>query len=90
VRVREASGVHELPFEGVVVKVGVVPNTEWCRDALAHDAEGWLTVDATYATSMPGVWAAGDVVRPALPSVSVASGQGALAVAAIRAQLRRD
>jgi len=90
VRVREASGVHELPFEGVVVKVGVVPNTEWCRDALAHDAEGWLTVDATYATSMPGVWAAGDVVRPALPSVSVAAGQGALAVAAIRAQLRRD
>lgn len=87
VRLRDEAGVHELPCEGVVVKVGVVPNTEWCRNALARDADGWLAVDASYRTSMPGVWAAGDIVRPALPSVSVAAGQGALAVAAIRRHL---
>jgi thioredoxin reductase (NADPH) len=82
------AGGESLPCEGVVVKVGVVPNTEWCRSALEHDAEGWLRVDGAFATSAPGVWAAGDVVRPALASVPVAAGHGALAVAAIRASLR--
>lgn len=79
---------ESLPCEGVVVKVGVVPNTEWCRDVLPHDDEGYLRVDAGFATGVPRVWAAGDVVRPALASVPVAAGHGALAVAAIRAALR--
>ncbi len=87
VRIQEGGHTHLLEVEGVVVKVGVVPNTEWCRPALAHDADGWLTVDDTFATSLPGVWAAGDIVRPRLPSLSVAAGHGALAVAAIRSHL---
>ncbi len=91
VRVALPSGPEtgtQIECEGVVVKIGVVPNTEWCRDVLAHDAEGYLRVDSAFATSAPGVWAAGDVVRPALASVPVAAGHGALAVAAIRAALR--
>lgn len=87
VRLQDGDGTHVLDVEGVVVKVGVVPNTEWCRTTLAHDDEGWLSVDDTFATSQPGVWAVGDIVRPRLPSVSVAAGHGALAVAAIRAHL---
>lgn len=90
VRVRDDEGVHTWPFEGVVIKVGMVPNTEWCRDVLAHDADGWLTVDDEAGTSCPGVWAVGDVVRPRLPSVSVAAGQGASAIAVIRAALRGE
>ena len=86
-RIEDATGVRELACEGMVVKVGVIPNTEWCRAVVAHDADGWLQVDATQATSVPHVWAAGDVARPALPSISVAAGQGALAIAAIRRAL---
>jgi thioredoxin reductase (NADPH) len=85
VRVLDATGERELACEGVVVKLGVEPNTEWCREQLAHDAEGYLEVDARFATSAPGVWAAGDVVRPLRASVPVAAGHGALAAAAIRA-----
>ena len=88
VRVSGPGGEQVLACEVVVVKVGVVPNTEWCRESLAHDPEGYLRVDDRLATSVPGVWAAGDVVRPILPCVPVATGQGALAVAAIRAALR--
>jgi thioredoxin reductase (NADPH) len=88
VRVSAPEGESSFACEAVVVKVGVEPNTEWCRDVLAHDAEGYLTVDARLATSVAGVWAAGDVARPLLPSVPVAAGHGALAVAAIRAALR--
>ena len=81
-------GERTLACEGVVVKVGVVPGTDWCRDVLPHDAEGYLRVDGSFATPVAGVWAAGDVVRPALLSVAVAVGQGALAAAAIRRTLR--
>lgn len=87
-RIEGGEGERDLACEAVVVKVGVLPNTEWCRDVLAHDADGWLIVDERFATSAPGVWAAGDVVRPLLAGVPVAMGQGALAVAAIRVRLR--
>jgi thioredoxin reductase (NADPH) len=88
IRVLDAAGDRELACEGVVVKLGVEPNTEWCRDQLAHDAEGYLLVDGALATSAPGVWAAGDIVRPLRASVPVAAGHGALAAAAIRAAVR--
>ena len=88
VRLDVAGRGRELEVEGVVVKIGGLPNSEWCRPALAHDDEGFLRVDDRLATSAPRVWAAGDVTRPLLPSVPVAMGQGAHAVAAIRAALR--
>jgi len=88
VHVHGPEGERTLACEAVVVKVGVVPNTEWCRESLAHDADGYLQVDPRFATGLPFVWAAGDVVRPLLPCVPVATGHGALAVAAIRTALR--
>jgi thioredoxin reductase (NADPH) len=90
VRVQDAAGEHEIACETVVVKLGVVPNSEWCRDRVVCDHEGWIMVDRAGATSLAGVWAAGDVVRPALSGVAVAAGHGALAVAAIRAALRGE
>lgn len=86
-RVRDAHGVRELPCEALVVKIGVIPNSEWCREVLAHDPDGSLRVDARFATSAPRVWAAGDVVRPLLPSITVGMAQGAQAVAVIRDRL---
>ena len=82
------TGGSRLACDGVVIKVGVVPNTEWCRDALPHDDDGYLRVDERFATGAPGVWAAGDVVRPAVLSAAVAVGQGVLAAAEIRRTLR--
>ncbi len=88
VRVAGPAGEASLPADGVVVKVGVVPNSEWCAGALACDAEGFVRVDANLATTAPRVWAAGDVTRPVPPSIPVALGQGAQAVSRIRAELR--
>jgi thioredoxin reductase (NADPH) len=90
VRVAGPGGERRLACDAVVVKAGVVPQTAWCREALVHDSDGYLRVDDRLATSRPGVWAAGDVVRPLLPSVPVAAGHGALAAAAIRLALRGD
>ncbi len=90
VRLAGARDEFELPAAGLVVKVGVIPNTEWCAEALEVDAEGYLPVDDQFGTSQPRVWAAGDVTRPPLAGIAVALGQGALAAAAIRAVLRGD
>jgi thioredoxin reductase (NADPH) len=89
-RLAAPDGERELACSGVVIKVGVDPNTEWCRGALALDERGFLEVDAGLATGVPGVWAAGDVTRPARMSVAGALGHGALAAAAIRRALRGD
>jgi thioredoxin reductase (NADPH) len=80
-------GDTRLPVEGVVIKVGRLPNTEWCRGAVHLDRDGFILVDARYRTSRPRVWAAGDVVRPVLPSIAVAFGTAALAAADARAEL---
>lgn len=88
VRLEDGGAGSELPARGVVVKIGVVPNSEWCREAIATDAAGYVLVDAGLGTSAPDVWAAGDITRPAPPSVPVALGQGAQAAAAIRAAVR--
>ena len=87
VRLEGERGNYPLPAVGVVIKVGVLPNSDWCRGAVETDPEGYVLVDENLATSHPRVWAAGDVTRPALLGMSVATGQGALAVGAIRAAL---
>lgn len=84
----DPSGETRLAVEGVVIKVGEVPNTEWCRGAVELDAHGFIRVDARYRTSRARTWAAGDVVRPPVPSIAVAMGTGALAMVDLRAVLR--
>ncbi|MDQ1644594.1 MAG: 3-phenylpropionate/trans-cinnamate dioxygenase ferredoxin reductase component [Cryptosporangiaceae bacterium] len=59
--VRLADG-RELPADVVVVGIGVTPNTEWLRGSKVA-LDGGVLVDAYGATSVPGVYAAGDVVR---------------------------
>jgi thioredoxin reductase len=81
-------GRFPLPVGGVVVKVGVLPNSEWCDGAIERDPEGYVKVDGSFATSRPRVWAAGDVTRPPLFGIAVAVGQGAMAVAGVRSALR--
>jgi thioredoxin reductase (NADPH) len=86
--VEDAAGVAECAADGVVVKAGVVPNSEWCSGALALDEQGYVRVDGRLATSAPRVWAAGDVTRAVPPSIPVAVGQGAQAASMVRAALR--
>ena len=87
VRITDDHGTWDRPAEAVVIKVGNVPNTEWCA-ALGRDDQGYLRVNATLRTSQAGVWAIGDVTRPQVFSVSVALGHAALALDSIGRHLR--
>jgi thioredoxin reductase len=84
----DAGGISECAVDAVVVKAGVVPNSEWCAGAIATDPDGYIRVDAHLATSARRVWAAGDVTRPVPSSIPVAVGHGAQAVSMVRAALR--
>ena len=88
VAVEGPRGLEELHVAAVVIKVGELPNTEWCRGPVTLDPEGFVVVDGRFRTSQPGVWAAGDVIRPTLPALPVAMGTAALAVADIHQALR--
>lgn len=88
VRIESAAGVQERAAVGLVVKAGSIPNTEWCAGAVALDGEGYVLVDDRLAASQASVWAIGDVTRPERPSLPLALGHGALAMAAIRDALR--
>ncbi|NNL68273.1 MAG: FAD-dependent oxidoreductase [Myxococcales bacterium] len=68
--VRLADGTR-IPADVVVVGIGVQPNTEWLADTGLDLSDGVLC-DATCATSIPGVFAAGDVARAASPVLGAA------------------
>ncbi len=65
--------------DGVFVSIGRVPVTEFLGGALALDAQGYIVADETTRTSIPGVYAAGDVRTKALRQVVTAAADGATA-----------
>lgn len=73
VRVRGADGVERrIPAAAVLVRIGTEPNLEGVEGPLERDAFGVLAVDRWGRTSLPGIYAAGDVCTPP-PYTSVVS-----------------
>lgn len=69
----------ELGVDGVFVQIGQVPNTGWLDGAVELDDRGQVVVDAKGATSMPGVFAAGDCTDAPYKQIVIASGADATA-----------
>ena len=96
---REVEGVEILregaikPFQmavrGVLIRIGVEPNTELFSDQLQRDERGYISVTSQQETSVEMVFAVGDVSNPVAPTISGATGAGATAAKAIAARLNR-
>jgi thioredoxin reductase (NADPH) len=94
-----ADGVRTVPAGALIVLIGAHPHTEWLPDAVARDEWGYLPtgVDVpswplerppfALETSVPGVFAAGDVRARSVKRVASAAGSGALAVSDVHAYL---
>ena len=76
---RAGGGGAELGVDGVFVQIGQVPNTGWLGEAVELDGRGQVVVDDKGATSMPGVFAAGDCTDAPYKQIVIASGAGATA-----------
>ena len=78
-RNRAAGTEHAIDLAGVFVQIGLVPNTEWLRGTLELSKYGEIVVDAKGATSVPGVFAAGDATTTPYKQIIIAAGDGAKA-----------
>jgi thioredoxin reductase (NADPH) len=67
------------PTRGVFIYVGLEPNTAFLRGLLALDGAGHIETDVMMRTSVPGVFAAGDVRRSSVALLAAAAGDGATA-----------
>jgi len=76
---RTNGGMHELELEGIFVQIGLVPNSAWAKDAIELAPRGEIIVDAHGQTSVPGIFAAGDVTTIPYKQIIIAMGEGAKA-----------
>jgi alkyl hydroperoxide reductase subunit F len=76
---RNSDHVHEVDLEGVFVQIGLVPNTEWLKDSVGLTPRGEIEVDFRGATSVPGVFAAGDATTTPYKQIVIAMGEGSKA-----------
>ncbi len=70
---------HQVALDGVFVQIGLVPNTDWLQGTLELSRHGEIVVDARGQTSLPGVFAAGDVTTVPFKQIVIAVGDGAKA-----------
>ena len=71
--------VHNVELEGIFVQIGLLPNSEWLKGTLELSRFGEIIVDAKGQTSVPGVFAAGDVTTVPYKQIVIAVGEGAKA-----------
>ena len=76
---RASGAEHSVELAGVFVQIGLVPNTEWLKGTLELSKYGEIIVDAKGATSLPGIFAAGDATTVPYKQIIIAAGEGAKA-----------
>jgi alkyl hydroperoxide reductase subunit F len=76
---RPSGETKQVELDGIFVQIGLVPNTEWLKGAIALSPRGEIEVDARGATSATGVFAAGDATTVPYKQIVIAMGEGAKA-----------
>jgi alkyl hydroperoxide reductase subunit F len=76
---RSSGQSRHVELEGVFVQIGLVPNSEWLKGTMELTRHGEIVVDARGQTSVPGVFAAGDVTTVPFKQIIIATGDGAKA-----------
>ncbi|WP_049325717.1 alkyl hydroperoxide reductase subunit F, partial [Stutzerimonas stutzeri] len=69
---RNNDEMHEVELEGIFVQIGLLPNSEWLKGTLELSRFGEIIVDAKGQTSIPGVFAAGDVTTVPYKQIVIA------------------
>ncbi|HET6440889.1 MAG TPA: FAD-dependent oxidoreductase [Phycisphaerae bacterium] len=93
VRVKNAKTGEEaeVACDGVFVFIGLEPQTAFLKGTLDLDPQGFIRTDAcTLRTTLPGVWAAGDVRAGSLKQAATAAGEGVVAALGAKEYLKRQ
>lgn len=78
---------NAMRVDGLFVAVGTVPQSELINTQVALDAQGYVIASEDTCTSVPGVFAAGDLRTKPLRQVVTAAGDGAVAATAAAAYI---
>ena len=87
----ETDGEREtVPAAALFVLIGARPLTEWLPEEIERDEWGYIVTGPSRETTMPGVFAAGDVTSHSVKRVASAVGAGALAISGVHAYLAQE
>jgi len=95
---RETGATETRSIATLFVMIGADPNTEWLRDCVDLDSQGFVRTGidgeghpllASFATTRPGIFAVGDVRSGSVKRVASAVGEGSVVVHAVHAFLNR-
>ena len=86
-RDRESGEEHRFPATAAFVFIGLDPNSGFLGETVERDTGGFLVTSATMETSMPGVFAAGDVRAGSTKQLGSAVGDGIAALLMVRRHL---
>lgn len=75
----DKTGEHTIEAAGMFVHIGQVPNASMVPTEVTKDNYGYIMVNLDGSTSLPGLFAAGDVTNAAHKQIIVAAGMGATA-----------
>lgn len=91
VEIERASAIKpfQMAVQGVVIRIGFEPNTDFVHDQLELDDGGYVIVNSRQETNIENVFAIGDVANPLAPTIAGAAGAGATAAKVIAARLNR-
>ncbi|MBV7257612.1 FAD-dependent oxidoreductase [Pacificimonas sp. WHA3] len=93
IRNRQTGDVERKPVGGVFVMIGAAPNTNWIADLIDVDERGFVLTgedagqDTPFATSMPGIFAVGDVRKGSIKRVASGVGEGSVVISHVWAHV---
>jgi thioredoxin reductase (NADPH) len=79
----------QMAVQGVIVRIGFQPNSDWFRDQLQTDDRGYVLTSSEQETCVGNVFAVGDVASPLAPTIAGAVGAGATAAKVIASRLQK-
>jgi|NOAtaT_6_FD_contig_81_2413104_length_2351_multi_4_in_0_out_0_1 alkyl hydroperoxide reductase subunit F len=79
---RLSQKINRLNLDGIFIQIGLIPNSSFLRDTVELTKFGEIVVDNKGRTSVPGIYAAGDVTTTPYKQIIIAMGEGAKAALA--------
>lgn len=86
---KDALKPFQMAVQGVLVRIGVEPNTELFREQVAVNEQNYVKVNGEQESNVANVFAIGDVANPLAPTISGATGAGATAAKVIASRLNK-
>lgn len=79
---RKTGQTHKLELDGIFVQIGLLPNSGFLKGQIELTKFGEIVIDNKGRTSIPGIYAAGDVTTTPYKQIIIAMGEGAKAALA--------